>query len=188
MFRFFGIGAFLCLLATAALAETSTVTTQLPTRSGVFHIRLDPDRSVYVVGEPIQLRLTIVNATAQYYAVHWAPPWQQCRLLVADSKGQMLTSMGRRGGNTTSGRNVMEFPPGRSLVAEYPDPKAAFKGLQWADLNYWGYSLTTPGDYTITAVPELAAFERTNNMNSAGPTFITSSTDRSNVVRIRITR
>lgn len=188
MHRVVSLSALLYIVATTALAQPNAAATTLPTRSAVFHIRLDSDRPVYTIGEPIQLRLTITNASGQYYAVTWAPPWQQCRLLVADGEGKILASTGRRGGNTASARNIMEFPPAKTLVAEYPDPKAAFRALEWADLTYWGYSLAKPGDYTITAVPVLTAFERTNDMKSAGPTFMTSPKDRSNVVRIRITK
>jgi len=188
VFRLASLSALLCVVATPTLAQPNANAPSLPTRSGVFHMRLDADRTVYAVREPIQLRVTITNASGQYYAVTWAPPWQQCRLLVADGAGEVLVSTGRRGGNTASARNIVEFPPGKTLVADFPDPKAAFRSLEWADLSYWGYSLTKPGDYTITAVPELTAFGRTNNMKGAGPRFMAAPTDRSNVVRIRVVK
>ncbi len=70
----------------------------LPVHAGIFVVRLESDKAVYRLGEPIRLRVTVRNNTPRRYAVMWMQVWGLCDLTVLNSEGQSLSSTGNRGG------------------------------------------------------------------------------------------
>jgi hypothetical protein len=81
--------------------------------------------------------------------------------------------------------SLLEFPAGKALD-EYPDPRDSWKPKEWFDIRCWGYDLDHPGDYTITAIPTVGAFQRLPNGKSEGQEFVTSPLDISNSVRLKV--
>ncbi len=161
----------------------------LPVRAGIFVVRLESDKAVYQLGEPIRLRVTIRNNTPKRYAVMWMQVWGLCGLTILNSEGQSLSSTGNRGGFVSGGADVVVFSPGETIVAGFPDPQRRNALSEWANLKYWGYDLNRPGEYTITALPTLGAWEVRNNQGSGAPEFITSAaSDKSNAVHIAVVK
>lgn len=162
----------------------------LPVHAGIFVVRLESDKAVYQLGEPIRLRVTVRNNTSRRYAVMWMQVWGLCDLTILNSEGQSLSSTGNRGGFVSGGADVVVFPPGEAIVADFLDfldPQRRNALSEWANLKYWGYDLNRPGEYTITALPTLGAWEVRGNQGSGAPEFITSAaSDKSNAVHITV--
>lgn len=173
-----------CTVAAMPLvSRTATVHEDLPVLSGIFSIHLEADKSVYRVGEPINIRVMLINRTAHYYAVEWAPPYGVCRLVVVKD-GRPISSRGAWGYSDLD-PDLFELTAGRAEVVRYDDPGG--RGLlEWASIDHWGYNLDQPGSYSITAVATLIAFERVGN--SEGPEFTTSNDEVSNALRITIAK
>ena len=66
----------------------------LPVHAGIFVVRLESDKAVYQLGEPIRLRVTVRNNTSRRYAVMWMQVWGLCDLTILNSEGQSLSSTG----------------------------------------------------------------------------------------------
>jgi hypothetical protein len=173
--------AFLALSAALqGLPAPATTIEQYPTRAGVFSIRLASNKSVYRVGERIELRVTIRNNTAQRYGVEWAPPYGLSRLQILDYAGRPVASKGAWGFMLLR-PEALHFSPGEALVVPFPDPEYNGDIREWAAIKYWGYELTRPGKYTIVAFATFQAF------GEPGPEFASSATkDKSNAVHITI--
>jgi hypothetical protein len=77
------------------------------------------------------------------------------------------------------GNNTVDLEPGKPVVFQWSDPKdhGAFK--DWADVSFWGYHVTQPGSYTITAIPLVEAFDPSESQYT--PTLYRESN------RVRIT-
>jgi len=179
--------ASLALLLTALPIVNSA--DEFPLRAGIFRTRLQSDKTLYRIGEPIKLRLTVTNITARPYGAMWLPEFANFKLIVANSQGRTLTSKGTRVGYNVSYGDIAQFPPGKTLVSKFVNPEAGNKSLsEWAPIEYWGYDLGEPGDYTITALPSFGAFEVIDNGKSTGSEFSISPADKSNVVHITIER
>lgn len=173
----------LCVvLASIVQAPASAVLQQaLPAQNSLFGIRLEFNKDVYHLGEPIEVRVTLINKTSRRYSIEWAPPYGICRLRVLNGQGNALTSKGSWG--YRSDMDTIELPPGKAVVVRYPDPSG--KGLlQWATIEHWGYSLNRPGYYSIAAAPTLEGVERIGS--GEGPDFTASGEYASNVVHIKV--
>ena len=158
----------------------------LPVHAGIFVVRLESDKAVYQLGEPIRLRVTVRNNTPRRYAVMWMQVWGLCDLRILNGEGQSLASKGNRGGFVSGGADVVVFSPGEAIVADSLVPGTNALS-EWANLKYWGYDLNRPGEYTITALPTLGAWEVRGNQGSGAPEFITSAaSDKSNAVHITV--
>jgi hypothetical protein len=148
-------------------------------RAGIFKIRIESDHSAYKLGDPIQIRVLVTDETAVPYAALVAPPWGICKLIIVDAQNMPVVSPGSFTWRMSLAA-MYEFAPGATVIASYDDRGQT---RQWADIAWWGYHLTKPGQYTITAVPEIIGLKRSGN----GPTaFLASETDRSNTLLIRI--
>jgi hypothetical protein len=109
-----------------------------------------------------------------------------CDLRILNGEGQSLASKGNRGGFVSGGADVVVFSPGEAIVADSLVPGTNALS-EWANLKYWGYDLNRPGEYTITALPTLGAWEVRGNQGAGAPEFITSAaSDKSNAVHIKI--
>jgi hypothetical protein len=155
-------------------------------RSGIFELRLEPERAVYRIGDPIRLRVTLFNRTQQDYFAFSYPPYDLSKLRILSDDGHLLAQRSIPGfamARSTSMPSLLEFPAGKALD-EYPDPRDSWKPKEW--FRCWGYDLDHPGDYTITAIPTVGAFQRLPNGKSEGQEFVTSPLDISNSVRLKV--
>jgi hypothetical protein len=162
----------------AVSSEQGAVSVVLPVRAGIISIRLESNRTTYRRGEPIKLRLMLVNNTNKYYAImQVATPWWLCHLSIRDAHGQSIRMTLNRLGVSGNGDIMYTLPPDGSVPA--------LSGLQaWTDLNSWGYALSRSGDYTIVGSPTIDALERIGHR--LGNQFTVSPTETSNTVHIKI--
>lgn len=174
----------LALLGATATPNPADVYGWRPTRGGIFGVRLESNKSVFRAGEPIELRVTLINRTLEHYAAGWSPPYPACNIVVRDGRGRIVTPAANFSPAVL--RPVtFDFPPRKRVVVTYLDPHG--HGLrEWISLERWGYALRTPGAYTLIGYPTVNAFEITGGTNGAG--FIPSASDTSNSLRITIVR
>jgi hypothetical protein len=172
-------------------AKTALAASQLE-RSRIFSVRLESSKAVYHLGELIQVRLTIRNDTGNEYAVHTAPPWLLCKLMVFKGKNQEVSpATAPHPGGRENLFESWDFTAGKSLVPGYYQLGDINTVHEWTPVSFWGYQLSEPGAYTLVAVPELSAREIINPGTGAaskavGDWFTTSSDERSNAVSIRV--
>jgi hypothetical protein len=179
---------FICAaVALLPFLESSVHAQRFPVRSGVITARLESNKSVYQVGEPIKLRLTLINRMGQTVFFVQAAPYGLSHLEVFSAKGKAAPSGERR--TPSSGVAMVRSIPlytGRPVVVKYYPRERQGRGYvygsitEWADINEWGYVLEHPGNYTLIASLNVAA------VGNRGPFFTTSPTDKSNAVHITI--
>lgn len=149
-------------------------------RTGIITARLESDRSVYHVGEPIKLRLTLINGAAQKIFIGPLAPYELSNLQVFNAEGQALSPSVGGGPCICQGRPyTVALNPGEPLIVSY-DRYGNGAYRDWADLKDWGYVLRQPGSYALIASLQLVAF------GIKMPEFRTSPTDKSNTVHITI--
>jgi hypothetical protein len=174
------------VVALLPLFESSVHAQRFPVRSGVITARLESNKSVYQVGEPIELRLTLINRTGQTVFFVHAAPYGLSHLEVFSAKGK-APSGGRRA--PSSGAAMVRSIPlysGRPIVVKYYPRERQGRGYvygpltEWADISDWGYVLEHPGNYTLIASLSVAA------VGTRGSFFTTSPADKSNAVHITI--
>lgn len=155
----------------------------LPIRSGAFTIHLESKQAVYGLGEPIEVRVTVHNNTADHYAINAVPPWGLCKIVILNDRNEPVPSNGQYP-YRWSMIDIPEYPPGKTVIITFVDPNNTRSFPEWASIKYWGYDIKRPGSYTLIALPEIRAFPRTGP--DAGRYFITSEADKSNTVHIQI--
>jgi hypothetical protein len=158
-----------------------------PALSGIFSIRIESNKPVYRMGERIELRTTLINNTPKNLGVVPGPPYMLSDLIILNGQGHPIPSSGKRC-CVRAGGAMREFHGEKAITLEYNDPENRNEVSEWADIRYWGYDLRRPGGYTITAIPTLRAFGRSEDMRSIGPEFVTSDLDKSNNLHITILR
>lgn len=137
--------------------------------------RIASDRLVYHLGDPIRLRLTLTNKSADQLYVGNGPPFALVDLQVLDSGGRRLPhgSAPLKGCMPLSSSHVPQPPA--NLSPGKPDV------IGWANINCWGYRLNEPGSYTLIATPKIEAF-------GPGDEFNDAPARESNAIRIVVTR
>lgn len=159
--------------------------TGLPQRSGVIHISIKTDNTVYRVGDSPKIQVTLTNLSSQHENARAYPPWLLCKLSVAlDGRELAQPSTGWPGGFWDLAM-FYRMGPGASIVTGYTNygQKAVWTG--WVPIEAWGYKLTAPGQYVISAIPDVVVSEPTTAGTSQ---FRTAASDRSNSVRVQVTR
>jgi hypothetical protein len=152
-----------------------TVLPALPANFGdtVFGIHLQSDKPTYKLGEPIALRVSIVNLTDQTYVARNMDVTALSKLLILDVRGNPIGPPAVRGSRFYMAG--LDFPPGRTM------------NFRWTDLSQWGVDLTEPGKYTIVAIANISASRRMPS-GVLRDSFVTTDADRSNPVGIEIVR
>jgi len=129
-----------------------------------FGLTLQTDRPVYVIGQPMFVRLTARNETSEKYLMAWMPPWAWCYLLLFDEEGNAVTPPGHGGGSIL---HYFSFPARTTRVLAYQDWDDAHILSQWADLAMWGFKFLgahfeSPGDYELVAFPNIGGYSTSN--------------------------
>lgn len=170
----FGIVVF------ARATAGATVYPEQARSKGFFSARLDADKSVYHVGEPVQVRLAITNDSDGEYGISYLPPWLLGSLSVLDYKNQTipltLTPHSRAWRGSLA--DAVFLKPGESCVISYYVGDA-LKG--WTPISFWGYDLEKPGIYELSMMLNLRAWLITDH----APTFFYVSV-LSNTAQIRV--
>jgi hypothetical protein len=178
------IALFLAALPSAVSSEQEAAKVVLPVRAGIISIRLESNKAIYRRGEAIELRVTLVNHTSKYYAVpEMLTPWMLCRLSIRNGQGRPVR-VSLRNNHLFIGNGAITdtLPPNRSVPVTFWAGPTGFQA--WTDINYWGYELSRPGDYTIVGSPAIDALERIGDR--LGNRFLVSPTETSNTVHIKI--
>ena len=134
--------------------KSAVVMPPLPVSSGIIMARIESNKTVYHIGEPIMLRVTLINISDQRIFFFPAAPYSM-DLDVIDGSGRPRVSSGRRGPwNGELRLNTIPLDPGQSAVTGYNDPRIHEAHViapwrEWEDLRDWGYDLTQVGNYTI---------------------------------------
>ena len=156
------LSGLFCAAAVLLCTVHSNVQAQEPSvRPGLIAAQLDSNKSIYHVGEPIMLRLTLINKTGMEIDFVKAAPYYISNLEVFDAEGKALSASVGRGPCVCQG-SVSTIPllRGKPVVVEYNDPRITEReGLRysvgalrvWADIKDWGYVLEQPGNYTLVA-------------------------------------
>jgi hypothetical protein len=111
-------------------------------------VRIGADRATYRVGEPIKVRLTLRNISAEAVWFGMGVPREYVNLRVTDSDGRELVKDKKlfRQLLMTSRGGERELKGGGELVLKWEDD-------EWMNLQDWGYRISKPGRYTITGAP-----------------------------------
>ncbi len=144
--------------------------------------RIVSNKAVYRLGDPIKLRLTLTNKSGErLYISGSPPPFWLLTLTIFDASGRPLQHGGRRTADARASMLSWNLAPGKPVVIDFSDPENHWRRTDWADVKYWGYSIKTPGTYTLVATPEIQAF-------GPGDEFNDAPARESNKVRIAIIR
>ncbi len=159
---------FLQSLACVALllplsAQSATVHHGNLTRSNSAIVaRIESLRSVYHLGDPIWLRLTLTNKSTDKVEVPGAPaPYVLVDLRVLDSRGRPLQHGASHNWfvlRLNSVRQVWTLSPGKPVVISVYDSDNHWQRSDWANIKSWGYRIGTPGSYTLIATPKIEWF------------------------------
>jgi hypothetical protein len=182
----FGPSILTALLFVGANANVRAQATNVlapPTLNDLFAIRLQTDKQRYALGEPIKVRISIHNNTANSYSVRLVPPWGVCKLSIMSDK-EVIRQTKPTYGYRIETIAVADYLPGSTHVAKFGDPNDPQKSAEWASLVRWGYDLTKSGTYTIIAIPEIRGFVTEGPQK--GEYFRSSENDISNAVVIEI--
>jgi TonB family protein len=156
-------------------------------KSGIIYVRIETNASEYKVGEPIWLRVALINKSSRALYLNGAPaPFQITDLTIVDARGHRLPSVPKPGRDSTSGVSGVEFrqplPPGKPIYIWYDDPYSNGALREWAEIRHWGYHIGQLGEYTLVASPTLYV------ARADGTEFRVSPSDHSNKIRIAVIR
>lgn len=180
--------ACVALLSPLSAQSAAVVNGNLVRSNSAVVARIESDRFVYHLGDPIRLRLTLTNKSSdQLYIGHSPPPFALVDLQIFDSSGRPLPHgephfpppKGLRAG--IGSILSSDLPPGRPVIIDFSDPEMNSRRTEWADVKYWGYAIKKPEAYTLVATPKIEAF-------GPGDEFNDAPAHESNALRIRVTR
>jgi TonB family protein len=177
----------LCAHPTAAQVVPYNQAAAASTKSGIILVRIETNATEYKVGEPIWLRVALINKSSHELYLNGAPaPFQITDLTIVDARGHRLPSLPKPSKDSMIGNSGMEFrqplPPGKPVYMWYNDPYSHWALREWADVRHWGYHIGQPGEYTLVASPTLYVG------GAGGIIFKASPSDKSNKVRVTAIR
>jgi hypothetical protein len=164
-----GHGALLllCSMPNGARAQSTPSQPGSTTRS----VRLDiaADRATYRAGDPVSVRLQVLNTAGVPITFLRYPPWAEVRLTVTDGTGRIVPRAKSPAPIYMVSARKVTLPAGATRVSTW-------NNQEWFSLRMWGYVLPGPGRYTIVGAPDLSI---------VGASLDTTS--RSNPVTITVT-
>ena len=177
----------LCTHPTAAQVVPYEQAVRASTKSGIISVRIETNAGEYKVGEPIWLRVALINKSSHELYLNRAPaPVQISDLTIVDARVDLLPSVPKPGKDSMSGVSGVDFrqplPPGKPVYIWYDDPYSNGALREWAEIRHWGYHIGQLGEYTLVASPTLYV------ARADGTEFKASPADKSNKVRITVIR
>lgn len=146
----------------------------------LFSIKIETNKNVYHVGEPIALRVFVTNDTGEQYGIDFVPPWALFKLVILQN-GKPVSGPGL--GAARIEWAPWLFKPGETQVDMYQDPVNPYTTREWADISHWRYTLTNPGYYTLVGYLVVRGYRKAAN---GIDTFVTSGKRPSNSAQITI--
>lgn len=179
--RLFALQAtVLVAISVSALQSLASASqTDSARRGDIFQVRVTADKAVYAVGEPIMLRVTIMNRSADSYNVEEQPPAGLTGITVKLGNATVAET---KGGPT--GRRFMvgyKVPANGSVDARF-SPSNGSAATSWQEIGGWGVRLTKPGTYSITLTANFWAWPTGNPSDG----FYVRGPNTSNTIQIRI--
>jgi hypothetical protein len=162
-------------------AQVAVAAADAPLTPGTLTVQLESDKPSYQAREPVKIRIAIQNNSAEDYSLNAVPPWALCSLEILDSDNKPLVSSGLQFGYriTTAG---LTYRSHSTQAVGFNDPYAILPNIvYWAPVSIWGYSLSKPGTYTITATAKFTA-----TAMGTRPYQQFTLTEKSNSIRITV--
>jgi hypothetical protein len=151
----------------------------------LIRLTMETNAQVYRLGEPIKVRIKIRNTSRYDLLIFGGSPWFEAALRVTDAAGTAVPQSHNHVDDNFHYLNNWDLAPGTSIVLQW-------KGQEWSDIRNFGFELTTPGDFAISAVP-IVGGRYPESLDSSdnpvvGPNRFAAGelSGRSNVVHIRI--
>ena len=178
----------LCVRPTSAQVVAYDQAARASTKSGSIYVRIETNATEYKVGEPIWLRVVLINRTSHELYLNEQPaPFQITDLTVVDAHGHRLPSLPRPSKDSMIGRSSaatfrQPLPPGKPVYIWYDDPYSNWALQEWAEIRHWGYHIGQLGEYELVATPRLYVAD------AGGIIFKVSPSDHSNKIRVAVIR
>ncbi len=182
-----GVVLALCARSAAALVVPNDQAATASTKSGIILVRIETNATEYKVGEPIWLRVALINKSSHELYLNGQPaPFQITNLSIVDARGHRLPSGPKPSKDSMIGSSGVTFrqplPPGKPVYLWYDDPYSHWALREWAEVRHWGYNIGRAGEYTLVASPTLYVG------NADGTIFRAFPADKSNKVRVTVIR
>lgn len=163
----------------------STIAPGFVVTPNLIRLSMETNAQVYRLGEPIKVRIKIQNTSPYDLLIFGGSPWFEAALRVTDAAGKAVTQSHNHVDDNFHYLSNWDLAPGKSVVLQW-------KGQEWSDIRNFGFELTTPGDFAISAVPIVGGRYPESHDSSGNPIVgpnrfaADESSGRSNVVHIRI--
>ncbi len=142
-------------------ARSTPLSKASPARgNGPLVARIVSNKSIYHLGEPIKLKLTLTNESDEELWAGGAPPYGLTTLKIFNAQGRPLPRTGKPGMICECGGHNWSwaFDPGKPVIIQFDDPESHWALRVWADIRLWGYSIAQPGTYTLVVTPDMNGF------------------------------
>ena len=171
---------FCCLIVPLMTTGAHGEIPGVPVRAGIFEVRLEAEKQIYHLNEPVRVRVYLVNDSDETFTVSGIPPWYLTNLAVTDQQGDVLHPFGKTSAHNKPVGLRMEPHSAKALGWYDKDEKP----LEWIDIANWGYAALPAGKYTIAAIPTVFAYEVRGDTILGR--MVTPNDVRSNVLHIAV--
>jgi|GEM_PF-4163761 len=181
----FGSGLAFGVSSTVLADAGSTIAPGYVVTPNLIRLSMKTNAQVYRLGEPIKVRIEIRNISPYDLLIFGGSPWFRAALRVTDAAGKAVPQSHIHVGDNFHYLDNWDLAPGTSTVLQW-------KGQEWSDIGNFGFELTTPGEFAISAVPIVGGRYPGSHDSSGNPVVgpnrfaADESSGRSNVVHIRI--
>jgi hypothetical protein len=118
-----------------------------------FALRLSTSSATYKVGEPILLKLELINQSSGPLVIQPLTPWDAAELIVLRNGSEKVHASGSPSPKHWKSIAQMQLNPGETYAFRSWQPDAPSGVAYFHPLSYWGYQQLPAGQYTIFATP-----------------------------------
>jgi hypothetical protein len=138
----------LSVTATVLVGQHAPARQKEPSRARDVHLLIQTEQPTFRVGEPIRVRVSLVNTSERGIAFFPQGAEYDTQLIVTKSDGQVIRPDGPRAAPWA----ISGMP---HVVRPHQTQPLGWRDGEWLLLAGWGYQLRTPGQYTIVGLPRL---------------------------------
>jgi hypothetical protein len=146
----FGYALAIAFSAFCVYPSCDVRATEVPTGPSVARITLEASQVRYTHGQPVLLRVGLINISADPFSYLTRAPWYDATITVTDTDGRVIEPTDSVEWRDFSMPVFEQLLPSAKVVLHDP------MGNTWINLAKWGYSDLADGTYTITGAPRLA--------------------------------
>lgn len=171
----------------------------LEVRSDIIRLQLSSGRNTYRVGEPIMIAVHVINASHHTWFFRHFPAPAISSLVVDSAPGTRIAAQSPRGYMKNCPpwyedpacchipKPNLPLPAGGAYAADDRCWKPGSSLIATFDIRDWGYYLSTPGTYTIRAIPIIKEANRENAEHGLAERFTTDGvTIASNTLTVTV--